>query len=58
MTAGTGGPNSELGRFSPFAGMTRIRFKGFGFSPSQPRSGHPSSDMNVVLAARAVNRGL
>ena len=25
----------------PFAGMTRIRFKGFGVSPSQPRSGTP-----------------
>jgi hypothetical protein len=33
----------ELGRFSPFAGMTRIRFKGFGLWPSQPRSGRPSS---------------
>ena len=27
----------SYGRFSPFAGMTRIRFKGFGVSPSQPR---------------------
>src|ERR1700722_9063160 len=25
----------------PFAGMTRIRFKGFGLSPSQPRVGTP-----------------
>ena len=25
----------------PFAGMTRIRFKGFGVSPSQPRFGTP-----------------
>jgi hypothetical protein len=31
----------EPGRFSPFAGMTRIRFKGFGLSPSQPRFGTP-----------------
>ena len=31
----------EPGRFSPFAGMTRIRFKGFGLSPSQPRFGAP-----------------
>ena len=35
--------------------MTRIRFKGFGLSPSQPRSGRPSSKVNVVLAARSVN---
>ena len=45
----------DLGRFSPFAGMTRIRFKGFGWSPSQPRLGRPSSKFNVGLAARAVN---
>ncbi len=51
----SGGPIEDLGRFSPFAGMTRIRFKGFGSSPSQPRSGRPSSNINVVLAARTVN---
>ncbi len=39
----------EYGRFSPFAGMTRIRFKGFGSSPSQPRSGRPSSVTNLGL---------
>jgi hypothetical protein len=33
----------------PFAGMTRIRFKGFGFSPSQPRSGRPSSKTRTWL---------
>ncbi len=39
------------GRPRPFAGMTRIRFKGFGVSPSQPRSGRPSCEaLNLGLA--------
>ena len=56
-TAGTSGPKLEGRPLRPFAGMTRIRFKGFGLKPSQPRLGHPSSTNNVVLADWAVNRG-
>ena len=51
----SGGPNRKSRPLRPFAGMTRIRFKGFGSSPSQPRSGRPSSTINVVPAARTVN---
>jgi len=54
-TTGTGGPNRGARPLRPFAGMTRIRFKGFGLSPSQPHSGRPSSKINVVLAAQPVN---
>ena len=31
----------ELGRFSPFAGMTRIRFKGFGLKAVSAPFGTP-----------------
>src|ERR1700677_4447786 len=52
---GNGRTNGGVWPLRPFAGMTRIRFKGFGLSPSQPRSGRPSSKANVVRAARSVN---
>src|SRR5580692_2314001 len=52
---GNGRTNGGMRPLRPFAGMTRIRFKGFGLSPSQPRSGRPSSKANVVRAARSVN---
>src|ERR1700679_4034261 len=50
-----GRTNGGVRPLRPFAGMTRIRFKGFGLSPSQPRSGRPSSKANVVRVARSVN---
>ena len=55
-TAGTGGPNGGSRPLRPFAGMTRIRFKGFGVSPSQPHLGTPlEHTANLDPAPRSVN---
>jgi hypothetical protein len=57
-TAKTG--DHEIGRrpLRPFAGMTRIRFKGFGFPPSQPRSGRPSSKRQLWPRQRGLSTPL
>ncbi len=53
----TNGENRGWRPLRPFAGMTRIRFKGFGVSPSQPRYGTPlEQTWNLSLESRSVNR--
>src|SRR5579871_2118012 len=39
----------------PFAGMTRIRFKGFGFAPSQSRSGTPLEQNRIWTRRRLLS---